>query len=78
MHSCDRNGLRATVSVTRQSNEVCRLMMVVEDQGRALWRNEREVPLRDADCASIERTAIDAASAIADHLMRRRRLWGRT
>jgi hypothetical protein len=34
----------------------------------------RNVPLADADPATVERTALEAVTAIGDHLRRRRRM----
>jgi hypothetical protein len=48
--------------------------MLVEHRGRPVWSSKRAVSLADSDCAMIERTAIEAAAAIADHLVRRHRL----
>jgi hypothetical protein len=70
----ERNGVRAIVEVEQQAVDACRVSMMVEHGGHPLWSERRDVRLADSDRVAFERMAIDAVSAIADHLIRRHRL----
>ncbi|MEP7207920.1 MAG: hypothetical protein ABI920_13350 [Casimicrobiaceae bacterium] len=73
MQMRERDGLMATVSVESTGDASCRLRMAVAEDGRPVWTSVRDVLLLDADCTTIERTALEATAAIADHLRRRQR-----
>lgn len=73
MQMRERDGMWAMVEIEPAGEGACRLRMEVAEHGRALWTSVRDVPLGDADCMAMERTAIEATSAIADHLRRRQR-----
>ncbi len=69
----ERDGMWAMVDLEPVGEDAGRLRMSVARDGRPLWSSVREVRLVDADRTSVERTAIEAALAIADHLRRRDR-----
>ncbi|MEO5786958.1 MAG: hypothetical protein ABIS17_15770 [Casimicrobiaceae bacterium] len=73
MQMRERDGLVAMVSIESTGDASCRLWMAVAEEGRPVWTSVRDVSLIDADCTTIERTALEATSAIADHLRRRQR-----
>ncbi len=74
MQMREREGVRAIVDVDAMSAERCRVSMIVEQGGARVWSSTREVPLHGSDHHAVERTALEAASAIADHLVRRHRV----
>lgn len=69
----DHEGMQAMVDLKCTGEEACRLVMSVARDGEPVWSSARLVPLYDADCSAVERTALEATIAIADHLRRRTR-----
>lgn len=74
MQMREREGVRAIVDIDAMSAEHCRVSMIVEHRGRRLWSSTREMTLAESDRGAVERTALEAVSAIADHLVRRHRV----
>lgn len=71
----EHEGMQAMVDLKCTTDGDCRLVMSVARDGAPVWSSARRVPLYDADYSAVERTALEAAVAIADHL--RRRPWRR-
>ena len=62
------NELTVTVEAQSREEASCRLWLTISAGTRDLIVVDRTIPLHDSNCAAMERTALEVATALAESL----------